>query len=179
MVQFGSFGEGDLRAWTIASGAAYTWSERPWQPRLTLSANVASGDRNPGDPDLETFNPLFPRGNYFSEDATLWPQNFVNAHVFLTLHPTVAWAVTFDYDLFWRQSTGDAVYGGGGAVLRPSGTSDEKFVATPFSINAEWTVNRKLGFTAIYARVTPQDFIEDTGAAKPIGFLEFTGRFRF
>lgn len=179
MVQFGRFGGDELRAWTIASETAYTWSEIAWRPRVVLSANIASGDRNSADPDLETFNPLFPRGNYFSEDATLGPQNFFNAHVFLTLRPTDTWALTADYDLFWRLSTDDAIYGPSGAVLRPSGTGDERFVATAFSFNSEWSVNRKLSFTAIYAYLTPQAFIRDSEPAKPVRFLELTARYRF
>ena len=67
-----------------------------------LSANVASGDRDPQRPRPRTFNPLFPRGNYFSEDATLGPLNFYNTHLFLTVHPSPAWSLTADYDLFWR-----------------------------------------------------------------------------
>lgn len=179
MVQFGTFGGRELRAWTIASETGYTWSELRWRPRAMLSANIASGDRDPGDADLETFNPLFPRGNYFSEDATLGPQNFFNAHVFLTLHPSRGWSLTGDYDLFWRLSTKDGVYTPSGAVLRSPGTSEARFVASAFSINSDWSINRNLGFTAIYAHLRPGAFIRESGPAKPVRFLELTVRFRF
>lgn len=179
MIQSGSYGDADLRAWTIASEAGYTWSEARWKPRVMLSANIASGDRNPFDPDLQTFSPLYPRGNYFSEDATLWPQNFFNAHLFLTLSPSTSWALTVDYNAFWRMSDDDAVYEGNGSVLRADSGSDERFVATALSINSEWSVNRHWTFTAIYTHASARQFLEQTGAASAIEFLELTARFRF
>jgi len=179
MVQFGKYGDADLRAWTLASETSYTWSEQTWGPRLTLSANVASGDRNPLDPELQTFNPLYPRGNYFSEDATLWPLNFYNAHLFLTIHPTPAWALTADYNAFWRTSDDDGVYGPNGSLLRAGQGSDARFVATALSITSEWSLNRHVSVTAIYTHFSPREFLEQTGAAAAIDFIELTARLRF
>ena len=179
MVQFGEFGGADLRGWTIASETSYTWSGRAWSPRLTLSANIASGDRDPLDPDLQTFNPLYPRGNYFSEDATLWPQNFYNGHLFLTVHPTSTWALTADYDFFWRMSDDDGVYGPNGSLVRSGQGSDERLVATTLSITSEWSVSRNLSFTAIYTHSSPRAFLEQTGPADAIEFMELTARYRF
>ena len=179
MVQFGEYGAGNLRAWTIASETSYTWLQQTWTPRLTLSANIASGDRDPLEPDLQTFNPLYPRGNYFSEDATLWPLNFHNAHLFLTINPATAWALTADYDLFWRTSGDDGVYGPNGSVLRSGQGSDDRFVATALSITSEWSINRNVSVTAIYTHFSPRSFLEQTGDASAVEFIELTARFRF
>ncbi len=179
MVQFGEFGAGDLRAWTLASETGYTWSQLRWRPRLMFSANIASGDRDRLDPDLETFNPLYPRGNYFSEDAILGPQNFYNAHLFLTLHPTSTWTLSADYNSFWRQSADDGSYGPNGSIVRSGAGSNERFVATALSIASEWSINRNLSFTAIYTHFSPREFLEQTGPAAAVDFLELTARFRF
>lgn len=179
MVQYGEFGDASLRAWTIASETSYTWPQRTWSPTLTLSANIASGDHDPLDPDLKTFNPMYPRGNYFSEDATLWPQNFHNAHLFLTIRPATIWTLTVDYDSFWRTSTDDGVYGPNGSLLRSGRGSDDRFVATALSIASEWAINRNISATAIYTHVSPKDFVRQTGPAGAIDFIELTARFRF
>ena len=42
--QAGEFGQGDIRAWSVATDTGYTWDELPLTPRLALSANIASGD---------------------------------------------------------------------------------------------------------------------------------------
>src|SRR6266496_2779271 len=58
--QFGSFGKADISAWTVASDTGYTFESMLWKPRIGFKADITSGDRNPNDRDLETFNPLFP-----------------------------------------------------------------------------------------------------------------------
>lgn len=179
MLQFGEFGGGDIRAWSIASEAGYAWSERMWQPVVRINANIASGDRDPNNPDLQSFHPLYPRGNYFSEDATLGPHNFYNAHLYLTLHPCGICSVTADYNVFWRLSTTDGVYAPNGSLLRSAGGSDERLVATALSVTSEWTINRYFSLTAIYAHVSPRRFLEQTGPAAAVEFFELTARFRF
>ncbi|HEY2950946.1 MAG TPA: alginate export family protein, partial [Verrucomicrobiae bacterium] len=54
--QFGEFGDGDISAWTAASDTGFSFAQIPWSPRIGLKADVTSGDRNPNDHDLETFN---------------------------------------------------------------------------------------------------------------------------
>ena len=179
MLQFGKFDGRRLRAWTIASETGYTWSDLAWQPSVKLSANIASGDRDRNDPDLESFHPLFPRGNYFSEAAILGPQNFYNMHVFLTLDPSDTWTLTVDYNAFWRLSTDDGVYAPNGSLLRPADGSEARWVATALSLSSEWTVNRHLSFTAIFTHFSPRTFLERTSPSDAVEFLELTARFRF
>ena len=80
--QWGRFGNGDIRAWTAASDTGYTFDSLPFHPRLGLKANITSGDRDPNNPDLQTFNPLFPKGAYFSEDNLIGPANHIDLNPF-------------------------------------------------------------------------------------------------
>jgi hypothetical protein len=73
--QFGGFGDGDISAWTAASDTGFTFADAPWSPRLGLKADVTSGDRDPNDRDLQTFNPLFPKGAYFGETGLIGPSS--------------------------------------------------------------------------------------------------------
>ena len=179
MLQFGRFETGTLRAWTVASETGYTWATIPFHPRLMLSANVARGDRNPLDPDLQTFKPLFPRGNYFSEDATLGPRNFYNAHLFLSVHPSKSWSLTADYDAFWRLSIGDGVYGPGGGLVRSVGGSAARCVATAASLTSEWLASPHWRLSFAYTHLSPKTFLEETGPAESVDFIELTARCRF
>jgi hypothetical protein len=43
-----------------------TFASVAGSPRLGLKVDGASGDRHPGDGRVETFNPLFPNGYYFT-----------------------------------------------------------------------------------------------------------------
>lgn len=177
--QFGSFGEGDISAWTIASETGFTFEHRPWRPRIALSANVASGDGDPADADLGTFNPLFPRGNYFSQAAVLGPRNFFNIHSFVTVRPTATWSLTADMNFFWRLDVDDGVYAPAGQLIREPSGSDERYVGSAFSLTSEYALAANLSLTAIYTHFFAGDFIRATGPSDDIDFVELTLQFKF
>lgn len=175
--QFGRFSDGDISAWTVATETGYTFADAPLRPRLALSANVASGDDDPSDTNLGTFNPLFPRGNYFSEAAVLGPRNFWNLHGFLTVHPTDRMSLTSDYNLYWRLETSDGVYLTG--LLISSVDDEARFVGSALSLAVEYALTRHIDFTAIYTRFFTGDVIDTAGPSEDISFVELTARFQF
>lgn len=179
IAQGGRFGDGHIAAWSLATDTGYTWSDEQGQPRLGLSANAASGDKNPNDNDLQSFNALFPRGNYFSELALLGPRNFFNLHPSIGFQPLAAVTVTADIDFFWRLETKDGVYNPGGGLLRGAQGSDERFVGTELSLNVTWEINSRLTLTSIYSHFQPGAFIRETGRSSAIDYVEFTAQAKF
>ncbi len=171
--QFGRHGRDDIRAWTVATNTGLKF-DAAWSPELMLSANVASGDSEPGDGKLETFDALYPRGNYFSELALLGPANFVNLNPDLTVRPTDDLAVSFDVNWYWRLETSDGVYGPPGNILRGPGSSDERFVNTALSLAIEWQARSNLAVALSLTHSRPEAFIADTGPADIVNFAEFT-----
>src|SRR5437588_11847602 len=79
--QFGSFGSANIRAWTVASETGYRFPTVPLKPRFSAKVDISSGD-DPRTNTLGTFNPLFPKGNYFGVLATAGPGpiNFIDVH---------------------------------------------------------------------------------------------------
>jgi hypothetical protein len=77
--QFGTFGSANIRAWTVASETGCRLPTLPLKPRFSAKADISSGD-HPNSNALGTFNPLFPKGNYFGVLATTGPGpiNFVD-----------------------------------------------------------------------------------------------------
>ena len=177
--QLGDFGSGSISAWSAALEGGYTFAHLPWAPRLGLNTNVASGDRDPADRDLETFNAIYPRGNYFSHLALLGPRNFFNVHPGLSLSPHPDLALGLDVNLFWRLSTDDGIYGPSGRLLRASGGSDERFVGTAVSASLDWQLDRSLFLGVVYTHAFPGEFIDETGPDRTIRFVEVTLRFQF
>jgi hypothetical protein len=49
----------------VAPLLGYAFPNVRFHPALSVRGAVSSGDRNPADADLETFNPLFPNGLYY------------------------------------------------------------------------------------------------------------------
>ncbi|QXI26513.1 alginate export family protein [Pseudomonas vanderleydeniana] len=110
MVQSGSVGSKDIRAWGGGSRLGYTWQSTPWKPRLGLQLDAASGDRHPGDGTLNTFNPLFPNGYYFSLAGYTGYSNLIHVKPSITVKPVTDLSVQAAVGLLWRQTTEDAVY---------------------------------------------------------------------
>jgi hypothetical protein len=77
--QFGTFGSGNILAWTVASETGYRFPTVSLKPRFSAKADISSGD-NRRSKILGTFNPLFPKGNYFGVLATTGPGplNFID-----------------------------------------------------------------------------------------------------
>ena len=72
--QFGSFGQGSIRAWTLASEAGYMMPKVISKPRVGFRADASSGDKNPKSPNLQTFNPLFPSNSSDGVTVQALPQ---------------------------------------------------------------------------------------------------------
>ena len=110
MGQSGHVGAAGIRAWAIGTRAGYTLKTRRWTPRLGLQVDAASGDRNPADRTLGTFNPLFPNGSYVTMAAYTGYANFVHVKPMLTVTPLRRLTVTAAAAAQWRVTTQDAVY---------------------------------------------------------------------
>src|SRR5262245_17383290 len=76
---FGTFGFAKPRACPVASETGHRFLTVPLKPRFSVKADISSGDA-PRTNALGTFNPLFPKGNYFGVLATTGPGpiNFVD-----------------------------------------------------------------------------------------------------
>jgi hypothetical protein len=177
--QFGTFGNGDIRAWTAASDIGYTFDDAPLKPRLGLRANVTSGDKNANNADLQTFNPLFPKGAYFGEPALIGPANHIDVHpqLDLALHRTVTLAV--DWDCFWRESTHDGIYGPAVNLIQSGQTSDARYVGNQVEAMLEWRVNRHFTLTADYAHFFAGDFLKETTPGKDVDYFSAWITYRF
>ena len=79
--QFGTFGSANIIAWTVATETGYRFPVMPLKPRFSAKADISSGD-HPASSTLGTFNPLYPKGNYFGVLATTGPGpiNFIDVH---------------------------------------------------------------------------------------------------
>ena len=110
MGQNGRIGAQDIQAWAFGLLGGYTLRDALWTPRLGLQADGASGDRNPHDRRLETFNPLFPNGSYFTLANYTGYVNLIHVKSSLTLHPRKALKLMVAGAAQWRETTGDAIY---------------------------------------------------------------------
>ena len=169
--QFGSFGRGSISAWTIASDTGFTVAEVAGKPRFGLKADVASGDHDPRNADLQTFNALFPRGGYFNDSAIIGPSNFVDLHPAIEIHPTGTLTLSFDSDFYWRQSRQDGIYGPALNLIRSGKVTEARAIGTQPSIRGEWKADRHWTFVAAAAYFVAGEFLKQSGPGKNITYF--------
>jgi hypothetical protein len=177
--QWGRFGSGDIRAWTAASDTGYRIDSIKLRPRFGLKADVASGDHNPVDNRLGTFNALFPKGAYFSEADLLGPYNLMDLHPSVELQITSSITLTPDADFFWRQSTHDGIYGIPGNLLQSGRGATARYIGCHTSAQLEWRINRHASVTAMYLHFFPGEFLRQAPPDRHVNFVATWVTYRF
>jgi hypothetical protein len=163
LYQFGRFGSGDISAWSVATDHGYRFANVWGKPRLGVKAAIASGDRDRNSANLQTFNPLFPRGNYFTEASLLGPQNFFDVHPSFRLQPSERWSFDLGGDFYWRESLDDGIYTPGGSVIFRGDPSFARFVGTDLSVVLGWQATRHITVSAGYTHFFAGRFIRQNG----------------
>jgi Alginate export len=139
--QWGNFGSDPIRAWSVSTETGYTFDRIRFHPRPLLRADVYSGDGNPANQTLGTFNPLFPRGAYFSPKTSpvLGPQNLIDLHPVLQFQLKSNVTGVFAWNWYWRESTHDGIYAfGSGALIDPAGASHAHYLGNQGDLEIRW-----------------------------------------
>jgi hypothetical protein len=168
--QFGDFGPGRISAWTIASDTGFVWTNAFLQPRLGVKANISSGDHDPLSVDLQTFNPLFPRGAYFSESGLVGPVNLIDLHPSLDLHPHPTVTVSVDVDFYWRTSSHDGLYGPGVNLLRAGEGSSSTTIGHHIAVKTLWRPKPQWSFHVSVSRFFAGEFIRESGPGADVDY---------
>ncbi len=179
LAQFGRFGSGSILAWTAGTNTGYRFENLRGKPRLGLKADLASGDRNPLDQRLGTFNALFPKGNYFSQADLLGPYNLMDLHpgISIEVHPRVT--LNHDVDIFWRASTRDGLYDVPGRPIIAPGNSRARYIGHGVNFGFEWKLSRFLTVEGEYQRLLPGAFLRETGRSRTLEFVALWTTLRF
>lgn len=170
-VQFGSFGDGDVRAGfaSLVLGWSPCWGRA--KPRLALGLDWASGDDEAGDEDVGTFNQLFPLGHAYHGYADLvGRQNLLAAYLHASVEPVKSLQLKAWLHGFWRADEADALYHAGGGVQRAPAGSTETFVGTELDLTLEYALGRHWAALLGWSRFFPGDFVDETGAHRTVDF---------
>jgi len=166
--QFGRVGSGSVSAWSFASQIGYELVE---PLRVWAGFDWASGDDKPGG-DVQTFNQLYPLGHaYFGITDMIGRQNIIDTSL-----GAKWWAVkNVSLDLaghsFWVDSTNDAIYSAGAAVVRPGGSFDSSWIGYELDLVGNWRIDRHFAVNAGYGHFFAGDAIEESGPSDDIDFL--------
>ncbi len=163
-LQFGDQDERDLFAGMATAGVGHSWKSAAWSPTVWLYYDFASGDSDPNDGDVHTFNQMYAFGHYYLGWMDLvGRQNIhdVNAHLYL--YPT-PW-ITFwtQYHHFWLVEPQDALYNAGGVAYRrdPTGQSGTN-VGDEIDFIVNFHVARYSDILVSYNKLYGGGFLENT-----------------
>jgi hypothetical protein len=163
MSQTGDIGSDAIRAWAIGSISGYTFADIGWTPRLGFQFDAASGDSNPHDNVLQTFNPLFPNGYYFTLAGYTGYTNLIHLKPSIAIHPTNSLTLTLAVAAQWRQTTSDAVYLQGSVPVPDTAGQPGRYTGTYGQLRLDWAMTSHTSFAVEAVRFGVGDAIQRAG----------------
>ncbi len=159
--QFGRKAGQRVRAWAMAATAGYSL-DTTWSPRFAVGYDFASGDANPNDAQVQTFDPLFTFGHFYQghQDLYAWK----NGHAFkasLSAKPAEGWKAQIDAHHFMLAHTRDSWYSAGGATIaRDTTGSSGKNVGNEVDIHFKTSVRKVIKLWFGYSRFFAGSFVK-------------------
>lgn len=149
--QTGRFGTRDIRAWALSADLGWTFETAAWTPRLSLRADVASGDGRKGDDRLETFDAPYPNTSYLSTSSAYWPGNAWSVFPLLTAKPSDNLSLYVGAQSMSRMSKADGFYySAQNPIALPAGHG--QVMMRQVYTRAKWEPRRGLTFSATVIR---------------------------
>jgi hypothetical protein len=164
----------DLTAFALHAGVGYTF-DKPWMPRIGLAYNYGSGDGNPADGDVETFQNLFPTNHKFygQMDAFAW-QNMHNLELSAKFTPTKKLTVKAELHAFWLATTDDSWYRANGVAtvrpLTPAARGASNYAGAEADLTVSYALSKNINIEGGYSHFFAGDYLSDTGASDDADF---------
>jgi Alginate export len=178
-LQRGTFAGHRVVAWGGGGEAGRRFLRTPLTPEVGLAADFISGDDDPDDPDLETLNPLFPRGKYFGTQSPVGPRNLIHIRTSLTVHPYKDVALSLSGAGYWRESTRDGIYAIPGILVRSGRDSDARSIGKQIELAVTWQATEEMNLSVSVSAFDAGQFIQDTGPARTTATAGAAANFRF
>lgn len=169
--QFGNVKGDGLQAFAGHWGAGYNWLKSAWKPRLGIEYNYATGDHDPRDGTVETFQNLFPTNHplYGTMDLFSW-RNLSNPGLSFSVQPVETVKVKLDYNAFWLANTSDNWYRAGGAPVLPIHPGANNYVGSEIDINASWKITKNVIVAGGYGHFFNGKYADGTAASSDADF---------
>jgi hypothetical protein len=178
ILQRGDFEGGSVSAWGVSSETGIRVAGR-WRPRFGLRANAASGDRDPRDPSMQSFNPLFPGASFAGPIGLFGATNMIDVTPFVSAMPARRLILGFEWPQYWRTSTGDGVYNTSLRLLLPPRAGEGRRVGSTIGTLAIWQATHHLQVSGAILRLIPGRFLDTTFVRGGVGLYSITAAYRF
>lgn len=180
--QWGHWAGDTIQAWSWNLDGGYTFSGVGCKPRLGVGFDWASGDRDPTDGQVQTFDQLFPFSHFYLGFLDLIArQNITALNVNLS-----AWAVPekvktkMTFHTFWLNSKDDWLYNApGGWVRRDLAGNSGREIGHELDVTVVWKLNPHQAMLFGYSHFWDSDFIQQTGPSENADLLYVQYAYKF
>jgi Alginate export len=159
--QFGTFGSGNISAWTASADLGYMFEEALFKPTINLRNDYISGDKTAGDGNLQTFSPIYPKGGYFGFNPQIGPVNLIDLHPYSTLTLAEGLQLQLDVIINWRFSVNDGIYRPSGVFNLAGSASDKKYIGTSYLAGLTYAFSPFINLTSGIQYFKTGDFLND------------------
>ncbi len=174
--QWGKFAGKDVRAGMAVGILGYTFDCK-WQPRLAFEFDYASGNSNPTDGKMTTFDNLYPTNHpHYGYMDLISLQNLNDYRYQLSIKPTKKLKLQSDLHLLYLDTPKDSFYSAARTVTRtvPAGNTDiSAHVGNEVDLSGEYKLNNWVNFQLGYCHLFPGEYLKDTGANNAADFFYF------
>jgi hypothetical protein len=177
--QTGNFRGSGARAWGFGTETGYTFDKVRFKPRFAVRLDGASGDRNPRDNRLNSFQQLYPEGYFFGRLGAIGFVNLYDIHPLLTAQITKKLAVNAESLFFFRQNVNDTVYNLAGFPVRSLGTSRARYTGNQLNFSAAYNFDRHTTLTAYYSRFNVGGFLKETPPSRNTDYYALFLSYKF
>lgn len=170
-MQRGNIGADAASAWAGHWVTGYTFATA-YQPRAFAEYNYASGDGNPHDGHIGTFDQLYPTGHdkFGLADQVGW-RNIRDLHFGVEAKPKRAVTAALGFHSWWLASATDGLYSASGAMIaRVANGSAGTRVGDELDAQGVWAVNRQMQLGAGIGHIFPGMFLKRATAGNPYTF---------
>lgn len=180
MYQFGQRSYQDISAFAAATGLGYQF-KLPMNPQFWVRYDFASGDKNGQDGGYNTFNQLFPFGNYYMGWIDrVGRQNIHDFNAQFNLHPMHWTTLTMQYHRFYLANKQDFLYNAAGAgTLRDITGQSGSYVGDEIDVRFNMHVDRHQDVLVGYSKLFAGDFMKKRapGVNPDLFYVQYNFRF--
>ncbi len=181
--QTGDFGPATISAWFASGEVGYSFPDAFGQPHVALKSDVFSGNGGSsiaaGGRTLGTFNPFFPRGNYFSEPSPIGEQNIIALHPQASWYPTSKLGLTFTPIFYWRENEHDGIYNFGDAPVIAGSPNQGRYVGTELFAQADYQFTPQFKVSLAYDHFVLGDFLSSQPGASDSDYVSLWATLKF
>lgn len=167
--QWGNWAGDTAQAWAWTIDGGYTFADVASRPRLGAGFDLATGDDNPFDSSVGTFDQLFPLGHkYFGFLDLIGRRNVNAANVNVSAWPVAKkLRAAAAFHTFWLNEKDDAVFAADGSAGRRDVTGRSgREIGHELDLTLLWKLDVHSSVLVGYSHFWVQDVIVNTGPSE-------------